>query len=175
MTNSDRKLILVVDDTPSNIAVISGVLKEQYRTKIATTAEKAFSLATGADRPALILLDVMMPGMDGFEICERLKANPETREIPVIFLTAATDDIDEVRGFEVGAADYIHKPISASIVLARVKTQLATQAALTRAREGALQQAFPFSEVLANSPRIAAPNRTGFERGTDQSGRRERC
>jgi sigma-B regulation protein RsbU (phosphoserine phosphatase) len=148
MTTSDRKLILVVDDTPSNIAVISGVLKEQYRTKIATTAEKAFSLATGADRPALILLDVMMPGMDGFEICERLKANPETREIPVIFLTAATDDIDEVRGFEVGAADYIHKPISASIVLARVKTQLATQAALTRAREGALQQAFPFSEVL---------------------------
>jgi phosphoserine phosphatase RsbU/P len=149
MTNSDRKLILIIDDTPSNIAVISGVLKEQYRTKIATTAEKALSLASGADRPALILLDVMMPGTDGFEICKRLKANPKTREIPVIFLTATTDDIDEVRGFEVGAADYIHKPISAAIVLARVKTQLITQAALTRAREGASQQAFSFSEVLA--------------------------
>jgi phosphoserine phosphatase RsbU/P len=149
MTNSDRKLILIVDDTPSNIAVISGVLKDQYRTKVATTAEKALSLASGADRPALILLDVMMPGTDGFEICKRLKANPETREIPVIFLTAATDDVDEVRGFEAGAADYIHKPISAAIVLARVKTQLAMQGALTRARKGASQQAFPFSEVLA--------------------------
>src|SRR5215470_55312 len=148
MTNSDRKLILVVDDTPSNIAVISGVLKEQYRTKIATTAEKAFSLATGVDRPALILLDVMMPGMDGFEICERLKANPETREIPVIFLTAATDDIDEVRGFEVGAADYIHKPISASIVLARVKTQLATQAALAETGYG------PVSLATIEAPRF---------------------
>src|SRR5262249_13151129 len=121
MTNSDRKLILIVDDTPSNIAVISGVLKEQYRTKVATTAGKALSLASGADKPALILLDVMMPGMDGFEICKRLKANLETRDIPVIFLTAATDDIDEVRGFEAGAAGYIHKPISAATVLARVK------------------------------------------------------
>ena len=149
MTNSDRKLILIVDDAPSNIAVISGVLKDKYRTKVATTAEKALSLASGADRPALILLDVTMPGIDGFEVCQRLKANPETQDIPVIFLTAVADDVDEVRGFEVGAADYIHKPISAAIVLARVKTQLAMQAALTQGRKGASQQSFPFSEVLA--------------------------
>jgi phosphoserine phosphatase RsbU/P len=149
MTNSDRKLILIVDDAPSNIAVISGILKEKYRTKVATTAEKTLSLASGVDRPALILLDVTMPGMDGLEICQRLKANPETQDIPVIFLTAAADDIDEVRGFEVGAADYIHKPISAAIVLARVETQLAMQAALTQGHKGASQQSFPFSEVLA--------------------------
>ena len=82
MTNSDRKLILVVDDTPSNIAVISDVLKEQYRTKIATTAEKAFSLATGADRPALILLDVMMPGMDGSRFVKGSKRIPKLERYP---------------------------------------------------------------------------------------------
>jgi phosphoserine phosphatase RsbU/P len=148
MTNPDRNLILIVEDTPSNIAVIAGILKDTYRTKVATTAEKALSLACGADKPALILLDVMMPDMDGFELCGRLKAKPETHDIPVIFLTGKTDHADEIRGFEVGAADYIHKPISAPIVLARIKSQLAMQAALRYSREGASDQSFTFSEVL---------------------------
>ncbi len=96
-------------------------------------------LATAADKPDLILLDVMMPGMDGYEVCRRLKANPATRDIPVIFLTAKTDAVDEENGFEVGAVDYIHKPFSGPLVLARVKTQLALQAALAQAREAQSQ------------------------------------
>ena len=135
MSGSDRKLVLVVDDTPTNVAVVSGLLKDLFRTKVATNGEKALAIATAAERPDLILLDVMMPGMDGYEVCRRLKANPATREIPVIFLTAKIDSLDEEKGFEVGAVDYIHKPFSGPIVLARVKTQLALQAALSEAQD----------------------------------------
>ena len=149
MSSPDRKLVLIVDDTPTNVAVISGVLKDSFRTKVATNGDKALAIATGAEKPDLILLDVMMPGMDGFEVCRRLKANPDTREIPIIFLTAKTDAVDEVKGFEVGAVDYIHKPFSAPIVLSRVKTQLALQAALAQAREASSDQSFMSSEALA--------------------------
>ncbi len=135
MSGSDRKLVLVVDDTPTNVAVVSGLLKDSYRTKVATNGEKALAIAMGPETPDLILLDVMMPGMDGYEVCRRLKANPQTADIPVIFLTAKTDSIDEEKGFEVGAVDYIHKPFSAPIVLARVKTQLALRQALFEAQE----------------------------------------
>src|SRR6516165_498214 len=89
-----------------------------------------------------------MPGMDGFEVCRRLKASPDTSEIPVIFLTAKTDAVDEVKGFEVGAVDYIHKPISAPVVLARVKTQLALQEALVQASVAPSEQGFVASEAL---------------------------
>ena len=130
---SNNKLVLIVDDTPTNIGVISGVLKDLYRTKVATNGEKALAIAMAAEKPDLILLDVMMPGMDGYEVCRRLKANPLTRDIPVIFLTAKTDAVDEENGFGVGAVDYIHKPFSAPLVLARVKTQLALRAALSEA------------------------------------------
>ena len=84
-----QKLILIVDDTPTNIGVISGALKDSYRTKIATNGEKALALAGAEEKPDLILLDIMMPGMDGYEVCTRLKADPATREIPVIFLTTS--------------------------------------------------------------------------------------
>ncbi len=134
------KLVLIVDDTPTNIAVISGLLKDMFQTKVATNGEKALALTMGpGKKPDLILLDVMMPGMDGYEVCRRLKANPETAEIPVIFLTAKTDSLDEEKGFEVGAVDYIHKPFSAPIVLARVKTQLALQEAVSEAKEARAQ------------------------------------
>ena len=113
MSQSDRKTILIVDDTPTNIGIISSVLKDSFRTKVATNGEKALVLASAGDRPHLILLDITMPGMDGYEVCRRLKANPATREIPVIFLTAKTEADDEKQGFEVGAVDYIHKPFSA--------------------------------------------------------------
>ncbi len=135
MSGTNRKLVLIIDDTPTNVAVVSGLLKDQYKTKVATNGEKALALATAAEKPDLILLDVMMPGMDGYEVCRRLKADPATAEIPVIFLTAKTDSIDEEKGFEVGAVDYIHKPFSGPIVLARVRTQLALQEALSQAQE----------------------------------------
>jgi sigma-B regulation protein RsbU (phosphoserine phosphatase) len=119
-----QKSILIVDDTPINIGVISGALKDSFKTKVATNGEKALAIASGEDRPDLILLDVMMPVMDGYEVCRRLKANPDTRNIPVIFLTGQTGTDDETRGFEVGAVDYIHKPFSEAVVKARVRTHL---------------------------------------------------
>src|SRR5208283_3773417 len=121
---SEHRLVLIVDDTPTNIGVISGVLKDSFRTKVATNGEKALVIAGGEEKPDLILLDVMMPGMDGYEVCRRLKADPATRDIPVIFLTGQTGTDDETRGFEVGAVDYIHKPFSEAVVKARVRTHL---------------------------------------------------
>jgi sigma-B regulation protein RsbU (phosphoserine phosphatase) len=121
---SVQKLILIVDDTPINIGVISGALKDSFATKVATSGEKALAIASGKEKPDLILLDVMMPEMDGYEVCRRLKANPDTRDIPVIFLTSQTEADDETKGFEVGAVDYIHKPFSAAVVKARVRTHL---------------------------------------------------
>ena len=119
-----QKTILVVDDTPINLGVISGALKESYKTKVATSGQKALAIASGEDKPDLILLDVMMPEMDGYEVCRRLKANSETKDIPVLFLTGQTGTEDETKGFEVGAVDYIHKPFSEAVVKARVRTHL---------------------------------------------------
>jgi phosphoserine phosphatase RsbU/P len=121
---SAQKLILIVDDTPLNIGVISGALKDSYKTKVATNGEKALALASAEEKPDLILLDIMMPGMDGYEVCSRLKADPTTSEIPVIFLTGQTSAEDETRGFEVGAVDYVHKPFSPAVVKARVRSHI---------------------------------------------------
>jgi len=121
---SAQKLILIVDDTPLNIGVISGALKDSYKTKVATNGEKALALASSEEKPDLILLDIMMPGMDGYEVCSRLKADPATSEIPVIFLTGQTSAEDETRGFEVGAVDYVHKPFSPAVVKARVRSHI---------------------------------------------------
>jgi serine phosphatase RsbU (regulator of sigma subunit) len=121
---SVQKLILIVDDTPLNIGVISGALKDSYKTKVATNGEKALALASAEEKPDLILLDIMMPGMDGYEVCARLKADPATCEIPVIFLTGQTSAEDETRGFEVGAVDYVHKPFSPAVVKARVRSHI---------------------------------------------------
>src|SRR6516164_6559683 len=119
-----QKLILIVDDTPMNIGVISGALKDSYRTKIATNGEKALALASAEEKPDLILLDIVMPGMDGYEVCSRLKSDPATSEISVIFLTGQTGAEDETRGFEVGAVDYVHKPFSPAVVRARVRSHI---------------------------------------------------
>jgi len=121
---STQKLILIVDDTPLNIGVISGALKDSYKTKVATNGEKALALASAEEKPDLILLDIMMPGMDGYEVCSRLKADPATSEIPIIFLTGQTSAEDETRGFEVGAVDYVHKPFSPAVVKARVRSHI---------------------------------------------------
>lgn len=116
--------VLVVDDTAENIDILKCILSDEFIVKVATTGEKALSIAE-TTLPDLILLDVMMPGIDGFEVCSRLKQMEATKEIPVIFVTALTEEISEERGFEVGCVDYITKPISPPMALARVKTHMA--------------------------------------------------
>lgn len=129
MSNMERPTILVVDDSPDNLSLISGLLKDSYKLKVANNGEKAIKIAQAETKPDLILLDVMMPGISGYEVCETLKADPSTKDIPIIFLTAMTGADDEKKGLEIGGADYITKPISPPIVLARVKTQLQNKAA----------------------------------------------
>jgi putative two-component system response regulator len=118
-----RKTVLVVDDAPTNLNLLASLLNPNYRVKLAPAGAKALEIAFKSP-PDLILLDVMMPGMDGYEVCRHLKSNESTQHIPVIFLTAMQEPEHEARGFEVGAADFIHKPISPAIVRARVKTHL---------------------------------------------------
>ncbi|MBC3809026.1 two-component system response regulator [Undibacterium seohonense] len=119
-----KQVILIVDDTPDNITLLSALLKDKYKIKIATNGLKALHIASIEPSPDLILLDVMMPEMDGYETCRRLKDNPQTHQIPVIFLTAKSQVSDEEMGLRLGAVDYISKPVSPPIVLARVATQL---------------------------------------------------
>src|SRR5690242_14273894 len=99
----ERKTILVVDDAPSNIRIVNEVLHHSYKVRIATSGTKALELASSTPSPDLILLDVVMPGMDGYEVCAHLKSDPATKDIPVIFLTGQTETSDETRGFETGA------------------------------------------------------------------------
>jgi len=119
-----QETILVVDDAPENIDVLSGILSGIYKIKAATSGEKALKIAF-ANAPDLILLDIMMPDMDGLEVIRKLKEDPRTKNIPVIFVTAKGEVADEALGFELGAVDYITKPVSPPIVLARVQAQLA--------------------------------------------------
>ena len=121
---NSKPTILVVDDTPDNIDLLRAVLENDYRTKIAVNGERALKIAAGGDQPDLILLDIMMPGMSGYDVCRALKADPATVNIPVIFVTAMSEVADEQLGLALGAVDYITKPISAPLVLARIKTQL---------------------------------------------------
>ncbi|MEH8016454.1 response regulator [Rheinheimera muenzenbergensis] len=120
---SDKPTLLLVDDEPTNLRVLRTVLHDDYRLLFAKSGEEALQLVA-QQHPALILLDVMMPAMTGYEVCARLKANPATAAIPVIFVTALKDEVDETKGFAVGAVDYIAKPVSPAIVRARVKTHL---------------------------------------------------
>jgi putative two-component system response regulator len=117
------KKILIVDDEPNNLQVLRQILKDRYTLLFATSGEKALQ-AVAEHAPNLILLDVMMPGMNGLEVCRRLKDNPASAEIPVIFVTAMADVEDEAQGFDAGAVDYIAKPVSAPLVLRRVQTHL---------------------------------------------------
>src|SRR5206468_3501494 len=116
--------ILVVDDTPANIQTVAAILKGKgYQLSVATNGKQALDALTKI-RPDLILLDVMMPELDGFETCQRIKSSEAWRDIPVIFLTAKTDTADIVKGFEMGAVDYVGKPFNAHELLARVSTHL---------------------------------------------------
>ncbi|HEA26028.1 MAG TPA: two-component system response regulator [Ectothiorhodospiraceae bacterium] len=126
---SDKPTILVVDDTPDNLMLLSSLLKGTYKTKLINSGEKALEVVSKGDLPDLVLLDIMMPGVDGYEVCRQLKANERTREVPVIFLTAKAQVADEQKGLELGAVDYITKPISPPILLERVKNHLALKQA----------------------------------------------
>jgi putative two-component system response regulator len=123
-SNKDKPTILIVDDTPDNIMLLSRLLKDRYNTKVANNGSLALQIAQATPGLDLILLDVMMPGLDGYETCRQLKANPVTAGIPVIFLTAKNQVEDEAMGLSLGAVDYIAKPVSPPILFARVATQL---------------------------------------------------
>jgi putative two-component system response regulator len=120
----DRLSVLVVDDAPENIDILKELLKHDYRVKVAINGEKALKVANSDTPPDIILLDVMMPKMDGYEVCEKLKSNPVTEDIPVIFLTALSEIQNEAKGLELGAVDYITKPFSSDLVKARVHNHL---------------------------------------------------
>ncbi len=127
--------VLIVDDTPQNLTLMTSLLKERHRTRVATNGERALQAAALAPLPDLILLDVMMPGMDGYEVCRRLKADPALQHIPVIFLTARAEAEEEQKGLDCGAVDYITKPISPPIALARIRNHLALKAAADQLRQ----------------------------------------
>ncbi|MBF0620994.1 MAG: two-component system response regulator [Magnetococcales bacterium] len=120
-----KKTVLIVDDTPENVDVLRGILSQHYRIQVATNGRLALKIAFSPAPPDLILLDVMMPELDGYETCRLLKKDDRTSDIPVLFVTAKSDVKDETHGLSIGAADYLVKPVSPPIVLARVKTHLA--------------------------------------------------
>ena len=123
-----KPMILVVDDAPDSLTLLNALLRDEYKVKVANSGERALAIANSESQPDLILLDIMMPEMDGYEVCERLKGDAHTRHIPVIFLTAKSEEADEQRGLDLGAMDYITKPIKGAIVRTRVRTQLALKA-----------------------------------------------
>jgi putative two-component system response regulator len=127
-TAVSKPMILVVDDAPDSLTLLHALLRDEYKVKVASGGERALTIAYSEPQPDLILLDIMMPGMDGYEVCTRLKADSLTRHIPVMFLTAKSEEADEQRGLDLGAVDYITKPIKGAIVRARVRTQLALKA-----------------------------------------------
>jgi len=120
----EKQTVLVIDDTPENIDVLVGTLKDEYHVKAATNGAMALKIIQHSP-PDMILLDIMMPGIDGYEVCRRLQSDYTTRHIPIMFITAKIDIEDELKGLELGAVDYITKPISPPIVRARVRTHLA--------------------------------------------------
>lgn len=124
----DKQCILIVEDTPANIEVVSSFLSDQYQIRVATNGQRAIEICRGSITIDLILLDIMMPQMDGYEVCRILKKDPKTSEIPVIFLTGKDDSESLVRGFETGACDYLTKPFKPSELMARVHTHLTLNA-----------------------------------------------
>jgi sigma-B regulation protein RsbU (phosphoserine phosphatase) len=145
-----KKTVLLVDDAPANIKTVKAILRDLYKIRVAASGVKALEMARIAPPPDLILLDVLMPDMDGYEVCKQLKLVPETRNIPVIFLTGQTHVEEETKGFAVGAVDYIHKPFSPAVVMARVETHLM----LRGIRDQLAQQLFTIQKELETARQI---------------------
>ena len=149
METSGRCTVLVVDDTPDNLSLMSDLLRADYKVKLANSGERALQIVAGDAKPDLILLDIMMPEMDGYEVLRRLQFNPDTEDIPVIFLTAMSAKDDETIGLELGAVDYITKPVNPAITLARVRNHLL----LKRARDLLARQNQYLEEEVAKRTR----------------------
>ena len=122
-SSTDKNRVLIVDDEPGNIKILSSVLAGDYALSVATSGAQALQIAE-VQTPDIVLLDMVMPEMDGIQVCEALKANEATKNIPVIFVTSMSDSVNEERGLDAGAVDYITKPISPPIVKARVKIHI---------------------------------------------------
>ena len=150
---TQKPTVLVVDDTPDNLSLMSGLLKDLYRVKVANNGEKAIKIVQSGSPPDLILLDIMMPGLSGYEVCAVLKDNPATRDIPIIFLTAMTGTDDEKKGLALGAVDFITKPVNPPIVMARVATQLQVKAAADFLKD---QNVYLETEVAKRTKELAA-------------------
>jgi diguanylate cyclase (GGDEF)-like protein len=161
MRTESQPLILIVDDVPANIQVLAEMLRKEYRIKFATSGVAALELASREDQPDLILLDVMMAGMDGYEVCRRLKEQPSTRGIPIIFVTARDDAPDEQRGLDLGAVDYIGKPFQIPVVKARIRNHLNLK------RKTDLLESLALLDGLTN-----IPNRRSFDDALDREWRR---
>ncbi|NJL58937.1 MAG: response regulator [Desulfobacteraceae bacterium] len=131
----ERASVLIVDDERYNINLLADILKSDYRILVAKNGEEALEVAMSDDMPDMILLDIMMPGMDGYEVCRRLKADMKTRDIPIIFVTAMTEMEDEAKGLDIGAIDYIVKPVSLPIVKARVRNHVLLKQASDRLKQ----------------------------------------
>lgn len=153
MDTSNKPTILIVDDTAENLLLMNELLCEQYGVRLAKSGAKALAAVTIEPIPDLILLDIMMPDLDGYSVCTQLKENPATHNIPVIFLTAKQHEADEERGLLLGAVDYITKPISPAILLARVKNHLQLKQTADFLRD---KSAFLESEVARRSAELAA-------------------
>lgn len=148
MNNPVQKpVVLVIDDAPANLQLIGDLLRDRYQVQVAISGAVALQIVERA-APDLILLDVVMPDMDGYEVCRSLKATPKTRDVPILFLSARNQDEDQCLGLELGATDYLHKPINPALLLARVQTQMRLKAAadLLRKQNNDLDQ-----QVLART------------------------
>ena len=156
-----RPKILIVDDQPTNIHILAEALKDHYDVRIANNGEKALRITEETDKPDLILLDVMMPGLDGFEVCRRLKNDPTSQDIPIIFVTAKNNVVDEERGLNLGAVDYVSKPFSIPVIKARIHNQLL------------LKQRADLLTLLASiDPLTHLPNRRLFEKTLESEWKR---
>lgn len=168
LSDEQTRSILVVDDITENLMVLDGILREKYRVRVCKSGERALEMVWDDEPPDLILLDVMMPGMSGFDVCRLLNEDPRSRHIPVIFVTALGEVEDETRGFQVGGVDYISKPVSPAIVLARVETHLAlyhrNQELEQRVRDRTTELAETRLEIIRRLGRAAEfkDNQTGL-------------
>ena len=146
--------ILVVDDTPANLSLMSTLLKDTYKVKVANRGERALEIAASDTPPDLILLDVLMPDMDGYEVCRRLKAQSTTKDIPIIFITAMGDVENESMGFALGAVDYISKPFNKAVVKARIRVHVQLK------RQSRLLENLVFMDALTEIPNRRALDQT---------------